>query len=75
MTTDQQSTLAAVQSADISRDDWYCAIIDAIPNLYARGYLQCKIEEIGASLSSSSEDFREELAGVVEEYDIWEVVE
>lgn len=69
--TPKEQFIDAVRNADIKDEDW---IEDCLPLLatmpYARGYIDCKISELGECLDSRSEDYREKILEL-EEYDIW----
>lgn len=66
----KQETIAAIQAADISEWGWLEEILGCVVDKYARGYIQRKSEELGNSISSDTEEFREEILEAAN-YDIW----
>ena len=67
----QKKTILAIMAADISQDDWFVPIINAIWQPYARGYLDAKIGALNdTDTDFRDESFREELLKYCQ-YDIW----
>lgn len=64
--------IAAVRAADITNEDWLEDCLPIIKDLpFARSYIACLQNELGESLDTRSEDYREEILEL-EEADIWE---
>lgn len=59
---EKQKVINAILKADINDPDWACDIVDNIEDKYARGYLDRVTTELGESLMSDTEDYREALA-------------
>ena len=66
----QKKIIKQIKKANIDEADWVEDVRDTISESYALGYFDGKLSEIYNSLSSSTEDFREELLEVVK-HDIW----
>lgn len=68
--TPKEITLERLRTADINKDDWSLLLIESISDLHARGYLRAIAWGLNESLSTDSEDYREELIKVAN-WDIW----
>jgi len=66
----KKEAIIEVSSADISKFGWVDEIMDNLDSMYAQGYMNCFISEIGNTLLSSSEDYREAIIYALD-YDIW----
>lgn len=60
----------AVKKANISEPGWNWAIVDALRDVFARGYLTAKLEWLATQLDDSTEFYRKELLTIAE-FDIW----
>lgn len=68
----KQEAIEAIKISDIKNEtDWIYNIILSIDDRYAAGYLMAKAENLGESISSSDEMFRDELLTMID-WDIWE---
>lgn len=63
-------TIQALTEANISVLDWEQEIVTRVSDLYARGYLTCKMEHLFNHLRSNDEEFREEMISFCD-YTIW----
>lgn len=65
------SIVEAIKSANIANEDWIDGVMKLATDDFNRGFLSAKLQEIGASLAASTEDFREEfLKAVKAAYDL-----
>lgn len=54
-------TIAAFKAADIKQQDWEYLLIERIADLFARGYLDRRSDELLDGLSAHDEEYREEM--------------
>lgn len=68
----KEKVIELVKSADISQYGWFDDIVKPLlKGTYAGGYLDAKVEDLGNSLSSSDEEYRDEILEICD-YDIWD---
>lgn len=59
--TNQRSAIVAfVKAADLNDADWPETAMACVTDAHAKGYLEAKLQEIGAAVASSDEDFRDQ---------------
>lgn len=49
--SEQEKIINLIDDADIRVTDWHWIILDKVTNRYAAGYLSCKLDQLGDSLS------------------------
>jgi hypothetical protein len=65
----KEQYIDALNTADIKKDDWDRYILNKLENDFIRGYMTRRTEELGNSLDSNSEYYREELIETAESLD------
>ena len=66
----KNEAISKVESANISEWGWADEIIDSLDSMYARGYMNRYMEELGNAISSDDEEYRESIVEALN-YDIW----
>lgn len=67
---EKNKIIKQIKNADISQDGWEYGILQSITDKYAQGYIEAKIDVLTDSMTTDSEDFREELLDIAT-WNIW----
>jgi hypothetical protein len=67
---EKNKIIKQIKNADISQDGWEYDILQSITDKHAQGYIESKIDVLTDSMTTDSEDFREELLDIAT-WNIW----